>query len=122
MAPYSGADVASFLIRELGAFLACVALVALWRRSRNWYFGLFATAFALRLAAGIFVFERWGAALPGWLRLYAASEFAVLAAAAAGLAMWGGRHANRVRELCAEMDSLRRKRPGVSIRIVLPAC
>jgi diguanylate cyclase (GGDEF)-like protein len=72
-------------------------------------FGLIAAVFAVRLAAGIFVFEWWRAPHPGWIALYAAFEFAVLAAAVAGMAIWGGRHANRIHELGIEMDRLRRE-------------
>ena len=110
MAPYSpAADVASFTIREMGALLAGVAFLVLWRRRRVSWFGLFAAAFAVRLAAGILIFEWWTASHPGWLALYAALEFAVLAAALAGMAVWGARHASRIGELGAEMDRLRRE-------------
>src|ERR1019366_234401 len=81
MAPSSpAADVASFYIRELGALLAGVAFLFLWRRSRVAYFGLLAAAFAMRIVAGIFVFEWWSPSHSAWLSLYAAFEFAVLAA------------------------------------------
>ena len=110
MAPSSpAADVASFYIRELGALLAGVAFLFLWRRSRVAYFGLLAAAFAMRIVAGIFVFEWWSPSHSAWLSLYDAFEFAVLAAIVAAMAMWGGRQAGRIRELGAEMDRLRRE-------------
>ena len=110
MVPYSAAaDAASFALRELGALMAGVAFLVLWRRLRVAAFGLFAAAFAVRLVAGIFIFQWWSASHPGWLVLYAAFEFAVLAAAVAAMAMWGGRRASRIRELGAEVDRVRRE-------------
>jgi len=81
MAPSSpAADVASFCIWELGALLAGVALLFLWRQSRVAYFGLLAAALAIRVIAGIFAFEWWSESHSAWLTLYAAFEFAALAA------------------------------------------
>src|ERR1039458_2694423 len=110
MAPSSpAADVASFYIRELGALLAGVAFLFLWRRSRVAYFGLLAAAFAMRIVAGIFVFEWWSPSHPAWLSLYAAFELAVLAAIVAAMAMWRGCQAGPSREPDAQMDRLRRE-------------
>jgi diguanylate cyclase (GGDEF)-like protein len=110
MAPASpAADVASFYIREFGALLAGVAFLFLWRRSRVAYFGLLAAAFAMRIVAGIFAFDWWSASHSAWLTLYAAFEFAALAALVAAMAMWGRRQAGRIRELGAGMDRLRRE-------------
>jgi diguanylate cyclase (GGDEF)-like protein len=110
MAPSSpAADVASFCIWELGALLAGVALLFLWRQSRVAYFGLLAAALAIRVIAGIFTFEWWSESHSAWLTLYAAFEFAALAALVAAMAIRSGRHAGRTRELRAEMDRLRRE-------------
>jgi len=110
IAPYGeSADVASFVMRQLGALMAGTAFLVLWRRLRVTGFGLLAAAFAVRLVAGVFIFRAWSASHPGWLVLYAAFEFSVLAAAVAAMATWGARHAGRIRELGAEMDRVRRE-------------
>ena len=110
MPPYGEAtDVASFAMRQLGAAMAGVAFLALWRRLRVTAFGLFAAAFAVRLIAGVFIFRLWSASHPSWLVLYSGFEFAVLAAAVAAMATWGARYAGRIRELDAEMDRVRKE-------------
>jgi diguanylate cyclase (GGDEF)-like protein len=110
MAPYNtAADVASFVLRELGALLAGAVFMVLWRRLRVAAFGLLAAAFAVRLVAEIFIFRWWSAARPGWLAIYAAFEFAVLAATVAVMATWGARYVSRIRALDAEMERERRE-------------
>src|SRR5208282_5118069 len=98
MGPYGeAADIASFVMRQLGAVMAGVAFLVLWRRLRVTAFGLFAAAFGVRLVAGAFIFRLWSQSHPRWLVVYAAFEFAVLAAAVAAMATWGARHAGRIR-------------------------
>jgi diguanylate cyclase (GGDEF)-like protein len=110
MPPYGEAtDIASFALRQLGALMAGIAFLVLWRRLRVTAFGLFAAAFGLRLVAGVFLFRWWSASHPSWLVLYAGFEFAVLAAAVAAMAIWGARHAGRIRELGAEMERVRQE-------------
>jgi diguanylate cyclase (GGDEF)-like protein len=110
MPPYSeAADVASFVIRQLGSLVAGVTFLILWRRLRVTAFGLLAAVFAVRLVAGVFIFRWWSASHPGSLVMYAAFEFVVLAAALAALATWGARHAGRIRELDAEVHRVRRE-------------
>ncbi|HUP05345.1 MAG TPA: GGDEF domain-containing protein [Bryobacteraceae bacterium] len=106
--PFSeSTDVVSFVMRQLGAAMAGVVFLVLWRRLRVTAFGLLAAAFAARLVAGVFIFRWWNAHHPGWLVIYAALEFTVLAAAVAAMATWGARYAGRIRELGAEMDRVR---------------
>lgn len=110
MPPLSGAaGFAAFVMRQIGALLAAAAFVVLWRRLRVTVFGLLAAAFSIRLVAGIFIFHLWSETQPGWLVMYTAFEFALLAAAVAAMAAWGARHAGRLRELDAEVDRVRRE-------------
>ena len=108
MPPYAhAADIASFLIRQLGALTVGVTFLVLWRRLHVDAFGIFAAALGVRLVAGVFIFRAWSATHPGWLVIYAAFEFAVLTGGVAALAIWGARHTDRIRQLGAEMDMVR---------------
>jgi diguanylate cyclase (GGDEF)-like protein len=110
MPPYGETtDIASFAMRQLGAAMAGVVFLVLWRRLRVTAFGLLAAAFAVRLITGVFIFRVWSVSHPSWLVLYAGFEFAVLAAAVAAMATWGARHASHIRELGVEMDRVRRE-------------
>jgi diguanylate cyclase (GGDEF)-like protein len=91
MAPFSPEPgTAALVIGEAGALLFGLVFLFLYRQSRVVYFGLWAIAWGLQLAASFFGFELLRTAHHGWLAPYATFEFAfvivLISAARAGFA------------------------------------
>jgi diguanylate cyclase (GGDEF)-like protein len=82
------ADLTAFWIQEIGALLFGMVFLFLWRQSKVVYFGLWAVAWVLRIAATAFAYGLLSTSHAGWLAPYAVFEFAfvivLISAARAG--------------------------------------